>query len=92
MNEKHIFENDLPHIKKPQKIEIKNFPDFDTYMKLLGFTFIKKASMCQGAKTTLIYKREKDGSVCQLIVKNDFAGSFLEGVNLEREHIKGGIS
>ena len=66
------------------EVEIKNFPDFDTYMKILGFVFEKKASMCQGSKTTLIYKR-KDGSVCQLIVRNDFEGSFLEGVNLGPE-------
>lgn len=66
--------------------EIKNFPDFDTYMKLLGFKYEKKSSMCQGTKTTLIYKR-KDGSVCQLIVKNDFEGSFLEGVNLGPEEV-----
>ena len=66
--------------------EIKNFPDFDTYMKLIGFAFVKKSSMCQGSKTTLIYKR-KDGSVCQLIVKNDFEGSFLEGVTLGPEEV-----
>ena len=67
--------------------EIKNFPDFDTYMKLLGFEYIKKASMCQGTKTTLIYK--KPGMTCQLIVDN---GMMLEGVNLEVDYLKEGIS
>ena len=67
--------------------EIKNFPDFDTYMKLLDFKYVKKASMCQGTKTTLIYK--KPGMTCQLIIDRE---SFLEGLNLEVEHIKGGVS
>lgn len=67
--------------------EIKNFPDFDTYMKLLGFEYIKKSSMCQGTKTTLIYKKE--GMTCQLIVDNE---SLLEGLTLEAEHLKEGYS
>ena len=91
MNEEYIFKNDLPHIEKKEELpEVKNFPDFDTYMKLLGFVFIKKASMCQGTKTTLIYKREKPTKMtCQLIVDNE---SLLEGLNLEVEHIKEGYS
>lgn len=67
--------------------EIKNFPDFDTYLKLLGFEFIKKASMCYGKKTTLIYK--KPGMTCQLIIDT---GSLLEGLNLEADYLKEGIS
>ena len=87
MNEEYIFENDLPHIKKTPELEIKNFPDFDTFLKAHGFSYIKKASMCQGSKTTLIYKRPD--ITCQLIIDN---ASFLEGVILEPEHLKEGVS
>lgn len=47
----------------------KDMPDFDTYMKLMGLKFIKKASMSQGKKTTLIYK--KPGMTVQVIVDRE---------------------
>ena len=59
----------------------KQLPDLDTYLQLIGFSFIKESSMCQGKKTTLIYKREKPNKMTiQLILDK---GDFLEGVNIE---------
>ena len=63
--------------------KIENFPDFDTYLKLLDFEFDKKASMCQGTKTMLIYK--KPGMMVQLWIDNDM--SLLEGVKIEKEEL-----
>ena len=77
----------LQKLEEVSKIKIKNFPDFDTFLKTHGFTYEKKSSMCQGSKTTLIYKRPD--ITCQLIIDRE---SFLEGLTLEVEHLKEGYS